>query len=154
MVESLGETLHEELGQPKPGKALTELKAMLLVEQVIAVRVIRGESADLVLEAFLYDMRSSQLLFSSTIEVQSRTFEDRRTRVVKLVQALTQMESIEVDPAQGSTLPRMNDSLSMTQKWWFWPGVGVVAAGVLTTMLVILAEGDEATGQGGILLRF
>lgn len=148
VIQNIDETIGGQIGDPRPGKALSDLKALLLIEQAISVKVSR-QGEEVVAEAFLYDMRSMQQLRASRLVLSSRSFASRRASAQELLGALSNLGSAQID--NGGVGP---SSTSLLDEWWFWPGVGVAAAGVLSAVLIVSLQPEEPTGQGGILLRF
>lgn len=53
---------------------------------------------------------------------------------------------LEPDPARE---PRDTEGESVLEQWWFWTGVGVLAAAVVTTAVVLSADDDSGAPTAG-----
>ncbi len=156
IYDGLRDKVAVDLGASAAGAGLVDLRALLVVDQAIVVRVT-AKGDGLKLEGFLYDMRSSQLLLSATARIEDRSGEARNSAVGGLLQSLLALPVVtsNVGEPAGPSGPGVEPGGGLLDAWWFWAGMGVVTAGALTTGIVLFVDEEPVpTGRGGLLLRF
>lgn len=142
------ERLPAEVGLPRAGDALGDLRALLVVDQVVALRVLpaddQGES---VIEAYLYDLRSDQLLGAVDMPVKFTPGTDYGELVATLMQELLAAQERALAAAEGGGDDV--DSTSFLNTWWFWTGVGaaVLIGGGVGVWLAL--DEDAPTAPAG-----
>jgi len=136
------ERLPSEIGAPRAGTALGDLRALLVVDQVVALRVLPAdESGQSVLEAYLYDLRSDQLLGAVDLPVRLDTGTEYGRVVATLMEELLAAQERALVAAQGDD--EDGGVASFLNTWWFWTGVGAAVL-VGGTVGLVLALDDEA----------
>ena len=75
---------------------------------------------------------------SHTVDVSADAYEKRRLPVVvELGQRKDLSVSLEKTP-------------SITKRWWFWTGAGIVAAGIVTTVVILAVQPEKSASSGSI----
>jgi hypothetical protein len=141
--------LPQELGAPRPGPSMEDLRSLFLAERILGVRVrANAPGQPPTLEGFLYDMRSSQLIGATLYEPQAgQRIEDSAQALLSSLQDAVALKNQETPlPQEGS----------WWTSWWFLGGVGVVAAGGLAAGLWLGLSDPEPPKPttGGLELRF
>ncbi len=137
--------LGADIGQPVAGPYLRELGALLLLDRIVALRSSPVEGG-VRLEAYLYDLRSGQLLTQAGRTVTEVGPVARRNAVGALLGTLLNLAVPELDDGSGEP--------PIYGTWWFWTGVGAATAAALTLAVVFAADSEpKPTGKGAIEIR-
>lgn len=157
--EEITRQIDAEIGAPRAGDAMGDLRSMLAIDQLIALKV-KGQKDDVLrVSSYLYDLRSGQLIAASEVEAPGNTPGQRRAIVDDLFGQLTAAAALR------STAPDKASRRSVVREWWFWTSVGaVVLAGTVGT-LVLMRGNDSAPpephdthrpppGTGDVVLSF
>jgi hypothetical protein len=134
-----------DLGQALAGPYLSDLGALLLVDRIVALRSSTVDGG-IRLEAFLYDLRSGQLLTQASRTLTSYGPHARRDAVGALLGTLLNLAVPEMDDGSGEP--------PIYGTWWFWTGVGAATAAAVTLAVVFAADSEpKPTGKGAIEIR-
>ena len=130
----------EEVGAPRSGDGLGELRSLLLVEQAVAVRISPDPSGDgELIEGYVYDLRSRQLLSQAVVVARLDTPTRARAAAEELAEALEQALDA------GAASPGGEEG-SVLSSWWFWTGAGAAVLGVVGATWWLTR--DDAGGAG------
>jgi hypothetical protein len=127
---------------------MEDLRSLFLAERILGVRVRATQAGPPTLEAFLYDMRSGQLVGATVYEPQAgQRIEDSAQALLRSLEGVVALKNQEAPPS---------DDDPWWTTWWFVGGVGVVAAGGLAAGLWLGLSDPEPPKPttGGLELRF
>lgn len=144
-----------EAGLPQAGPAMQELRAILLLEQLIVLRVTREPQDALFAEAFLYDMRSLQLLAGARHPFMERSFQSREELVERLLRDLVEATRLGAELGEMTSLgePWIGED-SFLRTWWFWSGVGAATATAVLLGVLLSRDTPAPPTEGTLILDF
>lgn len=149
------EEVEFEAGQPQAGPAMQELRAILLLDQVVVMRVVREAQGPPFVEAFLYDLRSLQRLAGARRPLTERSFEGHQALAERLLRELTEATRLGADLGEmvGPGEPWIGED-SFLRTWWFWGGVGTATVTAVLLGVLLSRETPEPATDGTLLLSF
>lgn len=134
-----------DVGRAQAGPYLRDLGALLLADRIVALRSSIAPEG-IRLEAYLYDLRSGQLLTQAGRTLTSYGPAARHDAVRALLGTLLNLAIPELDDGSGHK--------PIYATWWFWTGVGAATAAAVTLVVVFAADSEpEPTGKGAIEIR-
>jgi hypothetical protein len=144
--EQLQGSLSGEIGDARAGPSLKELGALLIAERIIALRA-QPVAGGTKLSAYLYDLRSGQLLTQASRTLTSQGPMARREAIRSLLSTLLNLAI--------PTIAEESSDEEIYQQWWFWTGLGTVATAAAVTLAIVFTADapPKPTGKGAIEIR-
>lgn len=134
----------KELGSKQATSSMVDLRTFLFIDQVILATITSSGQNKLDIKAHLYDLRSKQLLNTSSMQLDAADMWKLNSLAQMLYMNVRYDGSIEA-PAEPPP-PPVKKSKPFYAKWWFWTAV---AAGATAVILPIVYWPESQTCAEG-----
>jgi hypothetical protein len=144
----------EDLGKPRASNAMTELKTLLMLDQVVLVRPAEPTAEGVKVDVCLYDLRTLHLLKRVTVTLPAKSL--KAEALAATLYAGVRYDGTLPDPGTEKVGPAVRRR-PIYKQWWFWVSIGVAVAGAVTGITVPLAlrkETGPPEGFHGVNIRF
>jgi tetratricopeptide (TPR) repeat protein len=157
------------LGDKKANQSMQDLRTFLFIDQAVFVRAKKGKGGGMVLDAWLYDLRSKRRL-SQVKSVAVSSDEDKAEAALgELATALYAGVRYDGKTDEDDKLARRargegknKGGGGITSKWWFWTAIGITAGVAVPVVLYEAGAFDAGSGPtcpdgdicGTVLIRY
>lgn len=146
LVEQAITAIEKQIGNQKIDDTADNFKETLLLDHGVFLRVVKAAQANtLNVDAFLYDLRTRELLKKASRPV---TADSPKNEVAELVNELYNKISYEAELTQPKDAepPKQIKRKPIYKRWWFWTIIGVAAGGAIAAG--VLAPKPKNCGDG------
>ena len=129
------ETAKGELGKKNATQAMTDLRSFLFIDQVVFARVRQLGDGQLHVQAYLYDLRSKQLLNQATQTIPGNKLSSVK-KLTGLLYVNVRYDGSLAAPEEPPPPPPPKRT-PFYKTWWFWSAVAVGTAAIVVPSIVI-----------------
>lgn len=157
LVEQAIERVGPKIGQNTLDRVVDNLRETLFLDHAVFLRLQKAgtqssTSEDVMLSAYLYDLRSRTLLKQKTQKVHIEGGVPPDGAMQQLAEKL--YEGIDYDndlrAPEDAPIPVAAPQKPLYKKWWFWTALGVIAAGGASALAVGLLSRSPTCPDGHV----
>lgn len=152
-----------QLGQSPIDSVVDNLRETLFLDQTVFVKLRKLTGDDVELSAYLYDLRSRQLISKQVSNVRVLASVPQSGALASAADRLYSGVDYEggLRAPVDAPPPAPADTRPLYKRWWFWAAVGVIAVGTVTAVAVVASQrntscpsGHVCTGSIGLSLSY
>lgn len=151
LVEQAIAKVAPEMGQSPIDNVVDNLRETLFLDQTVFMGVQKGTGEEVLLTAYLYDLRTRRLLTKESTKVRLQGGVPASGALAGAADRL--YVGVDYD---GSGLrapvdappPEPADTRPLYKRWWFWTAVGVIAVGTVAAVAVAASQRNTSCPSG------
>jgi tetratricopeptide (TPR) repeat protein len=130
LVEQALKSVEKSLGAQQLDNSVDNLREVLFVDHGVFLRVAAAAPGFMKLDAFLYDLRTRQLLGRVTRDVKQGEGEKTLQPLASQLYANVSYEA-ELQAPKDAPPPKVVERRKFYKTWWFWTACGVAVTGIV-----------------------